>query len=31
MSSVAERRPIIRGEHVFLRPAEREDIPLFMR
>ena len=25
-----ERRPILRGEHVFLRPAEREDIPRFI-
>jgi len=31
MSSVTERRPIIRGEHVFLRPSEREDLPLFVR
>jgi RimJ/RimL family protein N-acetyltransferase len=31
MSSVPERRPIIRGEHVFLRPAERDDVPLFVR
>ena len=25
-----ERRPILRGERVFLRPAEREDIPSFI-
>ena len=31
MSSVPERRPIIRGEGVFLRPAERADIPTFVR
>ena len=31
MSSVAERRPIIRGELVFLRPSERDDLPLFVR
>ena len=31
MSSVPERRPIIRGERVFLRPAERADLPLFVR
>jgi len=31
MSSVPERRPIIRGEHVFLRPSERADLPLFVR
>ena len=31
MSSVAERRPIIRGEHVYLRAAERDDIGLFVR
>lgn len=31
MSSVPERRPIIRGEHVFLRPSERDDLPLFVR
>jgi len=30
MSSLPERRPIIRGEHVYLRPAEREDLPLFV-
>ena len=26
----AERRPILRSEHIFLRPAERDDVPLFM-
>lgn len=26
----AERRPILRGEHVYLRPAERDDVPLFL-
>ena len=31
MSSVPERRPIIRGELVFLRPSERADLPLFVR
>lgn len=31
MRSVPERRPIIRGEGVFLRPAERSDIPIFIR
>jgi RimJ/RimL family protein N-acetyltransferase len=31
MSSVPERRPIIRGEQVFLRPSERGDLPLFVR
>ena len=31
MSSLAERRPIIRGEHVYLRPSERDDLPLFVR
>ena len=31
MSSVPERRPIIRGAHVFLRAAERDDLPLFAR
>jgi len=31
MSSLPERRPIIRGEQVFLRPSEREDLPLFVR
>lgn len=28
--SEPQRRPILRGEHVFLRPAERDDIPLFL-
>lgn len=31
MSSLPERRPIIRGEGVYLRAAEREDIPTFVR
>ena len=31
MESVPERRPIIRGEHVYLRPSERADIPTFVR
>jgi RimJ/RimL family protein N-acetyltransferase len=31
MSSVPERRPIIRGEHVYLRPSERTDLSLFVR
>ena len=31
MSSLPERRPIIRGEHVFLRASERDDVPLFVR
>lgn len=31
MSSVPERRPIIRGDQVFLRPSERDDLPLFVR
>ncbi len=31
MSSVPEARPIIRGENVYLRPAERDDIPTFVR
>ena len=31
MESVPERRPIIRGQHVYLRPAEREDVPTFVR
>jgi len=31
MRSVPERRPIIRGEGVFLRPAERTDIATFVR
>ena len=26
-----ERRPILRAEHVYLRPAEREDVPTFLR
>lgn len=31
MESVPEARPIIRGERVFLRPAERGDLPAFVR
>lgn len=31
MTSVPERRPIIRGEQVYLRPPERSDIPTFVR
>ncbi len=31
MSSVLDRPPIIRGDHVFLRPSERADLPLFVR
>ncbi|MCA1568733.1 MAG: GNAT family N-acetyltransferase [Chloroflexi bacterium] len=31
MTSLPERRPIIRGEQVFLRAAERDDLPLFVR
>jgi RimJ/RimL family protein N-acetyltransferase len=31
MESLPERRPIIRGEHVYLRPAERADLPTFVR
>jgi len=31
MNSVPERRPIIRGEGIFLRPSERGDIPTFVR
>ena len=31
MTSLPERRPIIRGEQVYLRPAERDDIPTFVR
>lgn len=31
MESVPERRPIIRGELVYLRPAERADIGTFVR
>jgi RimJ/RimL family protein N-acetyltransferase len=31
MRSLPEHRHIIRGEHVFLRPAERDDLPLFVR
>lgn len=31
MESLPEPRPIIRGEHVFLRPAERDDVATFVR
>jgi RimJ/RimL family protein N-acetyltransferase len=31
MTSLPERRPIIRGGHVYLRPAERDDVPTFVR
>jgi len=31
MSSVPEGRPFVRGEHVYLRAPERDDIPLFVR
>ena len=31
MTSLPERRPIIRGEQVYLRPAERTDIDAFVR
>ena len=31
MGSVPEPRPIIRGERVFLRAAERSDVPIFVR
>lgn len=31
MESVPERRPIIRGELVFLRASERSDLPAFVR
>jgi RimJ/RimL family protein N-acetyltransferase len=31
MTSLPERRPIIRGEQVYLRPAERDDVPTFVR
>lgn len=31
MESLPESRPIIRGEHVYLRAAERSDIPTFVR
>ncbi len=30
-AAVGRARPIVRGEHVFLRPGERPDIPLFVR
>ena len=31
MESLPERRPIIRGERVYLRAPERSDIPTFVR
>ncbi|HEX7172177.1 MAG TPA: GNAT family protein [Candidatus Limnocylindria bacterium] len=31
MESLPERRPIIRGERVFLRASERSDLPTFVR
>lgn len=31
MESLPERRPIIRGDLVYLRPAERSDVPTFVR
>lgn len=31
MPSLAEHRPIIRGERVYLRPSERADLPNFVR
>ncbi|HSK93643.1 MAG TPA: GNAT family protein [Candidatus Angelobacter sp.] len=31
MASVPERRPIIRGERIYLRPSERSDLPTFVR
>jgi RimJ/RimL family protein N-acetyltransferase len=31
MTSLPEPRPIIRGERVYLRPAERDDLPTFVR
>jgi len=31
MTSLPERRPIIRGEKVYLRPTERSDVPAFVR
>ena len=31
MTSLPERRPIIRGEQVYLRPTERSDVPAFVR
>jgi RimJ/RimL family protein N-acetyltransferase len=31
MESLPERRPIIRGERVYLRPSERADVPTFVR
>jgi RimJ/RimL family protein N-acetyltransferase len=31
MKSLAERPPVIRGKQVYLRPAERQDLPTFLR
>ena len=31
MTSLPERPPIIRGERVYLRPTERDDVPTFVR
>jgi len=31
MTSLPERRPIIRGEQVYLRAPERDDLPTFVR
>lgn len=31
MESLPERRPIIRGQLVYLRPSERADVPTFVR
>ena len=31
MTSLPESRPIIRGQHVYLRAAERADLPTFVR
>jgi RimJ/RimL family protein N-acetyltransferase len=31
MGSVPEPRPVIRGERIYLRPAERSDVPTFVR
>lgn len=31
MTSLPEPRRIIRGEHIYLRPAERADLPTFVR
>lgn len=31
MTSVPERAPLVRGERVYLRPSERNDLPAFVR